>query len=129
MGIGSSFKKAVKKVGSALKVNDMGTLTKNLLTGGVYGATSAADKALGAITGTSITGTYQDLSGHTARAEDEARNARQLAEQRVLAAANADVSRDAADIVLGETSDTAGESLGELRKKRTSALSTQLGIS
>ena len=129
MGIGSSFKKTVKKVGSALKVDNMSNIMKNVLTGGAYGTVSAADKALDATTGTSVTDVYQDLSGHTARAEAEAKAYRQVAENKALAAANADVSRDAADIVLGETSATPGESLSELRKKRTSTLSTQLGIS
>ena len=128
MGIGSKLKKAVKKVGGAFKVDTLDHALINVATGGLYGAVNSRVALAEEVKDATVKG-WQDMTGHTAKAREEAQANRQIAENKALAAANADVSRDAADIVLGETSDTAGESLTDLRKKRTSALSTQVGIS
>ena len=135
MGVGSRLKKTVKKVGKSLKVDNWDNIQKNIWTVGLYGKGSAIADVASAVADVpstvkdAVVKGYHDIEGHTAKAREEAKANRQIAENKTLAAANADVSRDAADIVLGETSDTGGESLSELRKKRTSALSTQLGIS
>lgn len=144
MGIGSKIKKGFKSIGKATGFDNLKNTTLNLATGNVYGLVKGAKHTLekndpmrltrAALTmGLSelkdpVVKGYHDLEGHTAKARADVKNAGVIDAQKTLAKANADVDRDAADIVLGETSDTAGESLTDLRKKKTTTTSTQLGI-
>lgn len=123
------LKKKFKQVQKATGLDSLKGVALNLATAGVYGATNTAAQALDeASRVTGATAAYQDVSGHTAKAAEDTRMRLAVANAKALAEANSEVNKDTADVVLGATDDTAGESLDVLRKRKQITGASMVGI-
>jgi len=125
MGIGSRIRKGIRTGAKSLGLSNGTDFFKHALTGGM----STVDKAIGQVTGgTNFTSVYQDIEGHTAKAKDDVRLAGVVAANKALSEGNADVDRTVADVVLGDSASSEGESLTNLRKRRGLSTASQVGI-
>ena len=121
------LKKKFKQVQKATGLESLGDVVNPLTYVGM--GTRVAGQTLdevGRVTG--ATAAYQDVSGHTAKAAEDTRMRLAVANAKALAEANSEVNKDTADVVLGATDDTAGESLDVLRKRKQITGASMVGI-
>lgn len=121
------LKKKFKQVQEATGIQSLGDMLNpvKLATAPTKAFGQTVDEA-SRITG--ATAAYQGISGHTAKAEEDTRMRLMTANAKALAEANSQVNLDTADVILGATDETAGESLDTLRKKRQVSGSSMVGI-
>lgn len=123
------LKKKFKQVQAATGFD---TLANAAITVGTIGL-NKSDALLSKVTGQPgvgdvLTKQWQDLSGHTAAAQEADRMRLATANAKALAEANSAVNKDTADVILGATDSTAGDSLDTLRKRKQISGASMVGI-
>ena len=121
------FKKKFKQATSAVGITDFKDLLNPMkLAAAPFRAEGQLLDEASRVTG--ATQAYQNVSGHTAKAEEDTRARLATANAKALAEANSAVNKDTADVILGATDSTAGDSLDTLRKRKQISGASMVGI-